>query len=132
MSTLLISSRKRLVANSISIILRKDIIYSKKLLANQYYSKRLDLAHSSGGSSCLNTSLKNYLSQLALEQHTRSLTSDFAVVRQWNAHSVGYFYELDWFLHFKYIFGIILCVSDRCQAIYVFPSGRRKLGLKRS
>ncbi|XP_038989798.1 F-box/WD-40 repeat-containing protein At3g52030 isoform X2 [Phoenix dactylifera] len=67
-----------------------NVIYQSSLMRDLYYKKNPRIRSSSDISIPLETSMKIYLEELAMEQHRLALTSGSAEVHQWTGHPVRY------------------------------------------
>ncbi|XP_038989800.1 F-box/WD-40 repeat-containing protein At3g52030 isoform X4 [Phoenix dactylifera] len=65
-----------------------NVIYQSSLMRDLYYKKNPRIRSSSDISIPLETSMKIYLEELAMEQHRLALTSGSAEVHQWTGHPV--------------------------------------------
>nr|XP_023876161.1 F-box/WD-40 repeat-containing protein At3g52030 [Quercus suber]POE81541.1 f-box/wd-40 repeat-containing protein [Quercus suber] len=66
------------------------IINKSKLLREFYAKQKQNSTDFSNKSTCLETSLKTYLEELAMEHHRFSLQEGLINIDQWKGHSVGF------------------------------------------
>ncbi|KAK7812784.1 f-box/wd-40 repeat-containing protein [Quercus suber] len=65
------------------------VINKSKLLREFYAKQKQNSTDFSNKSTCLETSLKTYLEELAMEHHRFSLQEGLINIDQWKGHSVG-------------------------------------------